>query len=244
MSRVTLKPKKMNKILLTIIVLTMTTLTFAQKNFIDQPFVETTAKVDTLIVPDKIYISINLNEADSKNKKSVEEQEKQLETTLKTLNIDTEKDLHLLDFSSDFKSYFLKGQNVIKSKTYSLIVKNAVTAGKVLTELENVGISNVTVEQTEYSKREELLLELKSKAVEKSKLIAEMLAKPLNQKIGKALFISSDNTISKVLHGQAPEVMIRGVSSSFYDSRETVPIYTEFQKIRMEVQVTVKYVLE
>lgn len=47
---------------------------FAQKNFIDQPFIETSAKLDSLVVPDKIYISINLNEADSKNKKSVEEQ--------------------------------------------------------------------------------------------------------------------------------------------------------------------------
>ncbi len=48
--------------------MTITSLTFAQKSFIDQPFVETNAKVDTLVVPDKIYISINLNEADSKNK--------------------------------------------------------------------------------------------------------------------------------------------------------------------------------
>ena len=95
----------MTKNLLTIILLTITSLTFAQKNFIDQPFVETTAKSDTLVVPDKIYISINLNEADSKNKKSVEDQEKQLETTLKKLNIDTEKDLLLLDFSSNFKNY-------------------------------------------------------------------------------------------------------------------------------------------
>ncbi len=233
----------MNKILLTIILLTVTSLTFAQKNFIDQPFVETTAKVDTLIVPDKIYISINLNEADNKNKKSVEDQEKQLEETLKKINIETEKDLSLLDFSSNFKSYFLKGQNVIKSKMYSLLVRNAVTASKVLAELESVGISNVTIERTEYSKAEELFLELKSKAVEKSKLTAEKLARPLNQKIGKALYISDINTISNALQGQAPGLQIRGLSS-IYGSRAAEPIYTEFQKVKFEVQVNVKYVLE
>ena len=238
-----IKTENMNRNLFTIILMSITSLTFAQKNFIDQPFVETTAKVDTLVVPDKIYISINLNEADSKNKKSVEEQEKQLETTLKKLNIDTEKDLSLLDFSSNFKSYFLKGQNVIKSKMYSLIVKNAVTAGKVLAELESVGISNVTIERTEYSKAEELLLELKSEAVEKSKMTAERLVKPLNQKIGKALFISDVNTISNALQGQVPGIQIRGMSS-IYGSRATEPIYTEFQKVKFEVQVNVKYVLE
>jgi len=238
-----IKTENMNRNLLTIILMTISSLTFAQKNFIDQPFVETSAIVDTLVVPDKIYISINLNEADSKNKKSVEDQEKQLETTLKKLNIDTEKNLSLLDFSSNFKNYFLKGQNVIKSKMYSLLVGNAVTAGKVLAELESVGISNVTIERTEYSKAEELLLELKSKAVQKSKLTAERLAKPLNQKIGKALYISDVNTISHALQGQAPGVQIRGVSS-IYGNRAADPIYTEFQKVKFEVQVNVKYILE
>ena len=161
--------KNMKTYLLTFSLIFLSTFNFAQKNFIDQPFVETTAKSDTLVVPDKIYISINLNEADSKNKKSVEEQERLLESTLKKLNINTERDLSLLDFSSNFKQYFLKGQNVIKAKMYSLIVNNAVTAGKVLAELENVGISNVNIEKTEYSKSEELILDLKAKAVEKSK---------------------------------------------------------------------------
>ena len=59
----------------------------AQKNFLDQPYIEVSALVDTLVVPDRIYVSITLNEADSKNKKSVEEQEKQLETILKKLKI-------------------------------------------------------------------------------------------------------------------------------------------------------------
>ena len=215
----------------------------AQKNFIDQPFVETNAKVDSLVVPDRIYISINLNEADSKNKKSVEEQERLLQSTLKKLNINTEKDLSLLDFSSNFKQYFLKGQNVIKSKMYSLLVNNAVTAGKVLAELESVGISNVNIERTEYSKAEELLLELKSLAVEKSKITAQKLVKPLNQKIGKALYISDINTISNALQGQAPGVVMRGYAS-LYGSKAENPIYTEFQKVKFEVQVNAKYQLE
>ena len=233
----------MKKIFLTFLILVCAKSLSQTKNFIDLPYIETSAKADTLVIPDKIYISINLNEADSKNKKSVEDQEKQLEATLKKLNIDTEKDLSLLDFSSNFKSYFLKGQNVIKSKMYSLLVSNAVTAGKVLAELESVGISNVTIERTEYSKAEELLLGLKSKAVVKSKLTAERLVKPLNQKIGKALYISDINTMSNALQGQAPGVQIRGMSS-ISGNRATDPIYTEFQKVKFEVQVNIKYALE
>ena len=233
----------MKKAILFSLIIFCVNFTFAQKNFIDQPFVETTAKVDSLVIPDRIYISINLNEADSKNKKSVEEQERLLESTLKKLNINTEKDLSLLDFSSNFKQYFLKGQNVIKSKMYSFLVNNAVSAGKVLAELESVGISNVNIERTEYSKAEDLLLELKSLAVEKSKITAQKLAKTLNQKIGKALYISDANTISNALQGQTPGVKIRGMAS-LYGNKAENSIYTEFQKVKFEVQVDVKYQLE
>ena len=165
----------------------------AQKNFLDQPYIEVSASADTLVVPDRIYVSITLNEADSKNKKSVEEQEKQLEAILKKLKINTDKDLSVLGFSSDFKKYFLKGQNVLKTKKYSLLVRDAYTLGNVIISLEEAGISNTEVEKVEYSKYRELLLELRSEAVKRSRITADKLVKPLNQKAGKALYISDMN---------------------------------------------------
>ena len=35
------------------------------KNFIDQPYIETRVKVDTLIAPDRIYLNILISEKDS-----------------------------------------------------------------------------------------------------------------------------------------------------------------------------------
>ena len=213
-----------------------------EKNFIDQPYIETTAKVDTLIIPDNIYISILLNEADSKNRKSTEEMEQLLEQTLRKLNIDISKDLSLLDYASDFKKYFLKGQNILKTKNYSLLVHDALTAGKVLAELENVGISNVNIERTEYSKADALIELLKSKAILKAKKSAEAFATPLGQNVGKAIFVS-DSTFFNVLQGQVAGVQIRG-ASSLYGSRATEPILVDFQKIKFESQVSVKFVLQ
>ena len=40
----------------------------AQKNFLDQPHIEVEAEADTLVVPDRIYVSITLNEAILKTK--------------------------------------------------------------------------------------------------------------------------------------------------------------------------------
>ena len=165
----------------------------AQRDFLDQPHIEVEAEADTLVVPDRIYVSITLNEADSKNKKSVEEQEKQLETILKKLKINTYKDLSVLDYSSNFKKYFLKGQNILKTKKYSLLVRDAYTLANVIISLEEAGISNTEVEKIEYSKYRELLLELRIEAVKRSRITADKLVKPLNQKAGKALYISDMN---------------------------------------------------
>uniref|UniRef100_UPI0040492BDF SIMPL domain-containing protein n=1 Tax=Flavobacterium sp. TaxID=239 RepID=UPI0040492BDF len=213
------------------------------KNFIDQPFLETEVEIDTLIVPDRIYLTIILNESDSRNKKSTEQLENTMNNTLKSLNINTERDLSLLDFSSDFKKYFLSGQSVLKTKMFSLLVTNALEAGKVLAELEKVEISNVFVEKTEYSKADELVLELKSKAILKSKKQAESMTKPLNQKVGRAIFISDLNSISNTLQGKAAGIHIRG-ASSIYGNRGSEPIAIEFNKIKFTTKVNVKFILE
>lgn len=214
-----------------------------EKNFIDQPYLETSSSVDTLVTPDKISISIVLNEGDSKNKKSTEELEQLLAQKLKELNINAEKDLTLLDYSSSFKNYFLKGQNILKIKNYLLVVHDAATAVKVLTHLEDVGISNVNIEKTEYSKSEELLLGLKSRAMFKAKQIAEKLVQPLDQKLGKAIYIYDNNTAAKTLQGNVAGIQIRG-SSSLYGSRGADPILVDFQKIKFESQVTVRFIIQ
>ena len=217
----------------------------AQKNFLDQPYIEVSASVDTLVVPDRIYVSITLNEADSKNKKSVEEQEKQLETILKKLKINTDKDLSVLGYSSDFKKYFLKGQSILKTKKFSLLVRNAYTLGNVLISLEEAGISNTEVEKVEYSKSKELLLELKSEAVKRSRIIAQKLVKPLNQKAGKALHIYANG--SQDMYGEELMVFQRGGvpggASKIYASEEFLR-KLDFQKIKFSTTVYVKYQLD
>ena len=218
----------------------------AQKNFLDQPYIEVSASADTLVVPDRIYVSITLNEADSKNKKSVEEQEKQLETILKKLKINTDKDLSVLGYSSDFKKYFLKGQNILKTKKYSLLVRDAYTLGNVIISLEEAGISNTEVEKVEYSKSKELLLELKSEAVKRSRVTADKLVKPLNQKAGKALYISDTNyggigdyelTTNEIFSLQEMDYKKESASEEFLRK-------LDFQKIKFSTTVYVKYQLD
>ena len=61
------------------------------KNFIDKPYITTTATVDTLVVPDKIYFSILITEKDTRGKISVEALENRMNDKLVALGIDTKK---------------------------------------------------------------------------------------------------------------------------------------------------------
>ena len=99
----------MKTIGLTLILALLTVQSYSQtKNFIDQPYLETTSVVDTLVVPDRIYLSILITEADTKGKVSVEELENRMNNKLIALGIDTKKQLSLADVTSNFKKYFLR----------------------------------------------------------------------------------------------------------------------------------------
>lgn len=215
------------------------------KNFIDQPFLETIAEVDTLVMPDKIHLMIILNEKDNRNRKSIEEIEASMFNVLKSLNIDLKKSLSILDYSSEFKKYFLAGQKVLKTKMFSLILKDAHTVGKVMAGLELEEISNISIFKTEYSKSEQLLLELRTKAIVKAKHNAENLVAPLNQKIGKAIYISDSDTasIASQLQGKVAGIQIRG-ASSIYGYRASEPMMIDFEKMEFSAKVNVKFTIE
>lgn len=232
----------MKKNWIIVLALIITSITFSQtKNYIDQPYLETNAKVDTLVVPDQIYLNIFIAEKDSKGKVGIEEQENNMAQILKSLDIDLEKQLSLGDMSSNFKKYFLKQKDILKSKSFTLIVYDAVTAGEVMLALEKNNISNVSIEKTAYSKIEELRLALKVKAIKKAKLNAESLTEPLGQKVGKAIYISDLGNNNNNYY-RSSNIQIRGMSS--VKEADFKPIDVEFEKIKVESNISVKFILE
>ena len=226
----------MKKFIIPVISVLFVTNVFAQsKTFLDVPYLETSAQVDTLVTPDKIYLSITIQEKDSKGRKSVEEQENKMAQRLRGLGIDLDKQLVIKDLSSDFQKYFLRGKEVLKSKQYSLLVYSGKQAGDVMVALEQLDIANAYLEKTEYSKMDQLELELKSKAVKKAKQKAEALTQPLGQKVGLAIHIV-DN--SQPFYPRYDKVY-----SLANSAEQSQPLDIDFEKIKVETTVEVKFAL-
>nr|WP_299168862.1 SIMPL domain-containing protein [uncultured Allomuricauda sp.] len=229
----------MKKIVFTFILTCVLTSVMGQsKNFLDVPYLETSARVDTLVTPDKIYLSITIQEKDSKGKKSVEEQENKMAQSLRALGIDLDKQLVIKDLSSNFKKYFLRQKDVLKSKQYSLLVYSGKKAGEAMVALEKLDIANTYLEKTEYSKMDELELELKSKAVKKAKKKAEALTAPLGQTVGAAIHIMDTSTPYYPRYNQAPRMQMKAMEM---DMAEAEPLDIDFEKIKVETSVNVKF---
>ena len=170
----------------------------------------------------------------------MEKQERKVAAVLENLGIDLKKQLKLDNLASNYKKYFLKRKNVLKSKSYTLEVYDAMTAGNVLIGLEDEGISNVRLIKTAYSKIESLKLDLKSKAILKAKAQAEALTKPLNQQLGKAIHINDKYFSNPYYYGN-----MRMAGRADYAIEETVetPIDIEFSKIKVESEVSVRFAI-
>ena len=157
--------------------------TFAQsKNFLDTPYLETQAKVDTLVTPDRIYLNIIIQEKDTKGRVSVEEQENQMAQRFKAMGIDLTEQLVIKDMGSNFKKYFLRQKEVLKSKQYSLLVYSGKELGDVMMALEQLDIANTHIEKTAFSRA------LSQQNI--FDVLLQFTAKPLKYGNGKPHFIS------------------------------------------------------
>ena len=181
----------MKKPILILVLAGMLQTGFSQtKNFIDQPYLETSAEVDTLVTPNRIHLGIHLMESDSKGRISLEALERQMGEKLSALGIDLDKQLTVSDLGSEFQKYFLRKEDIVKQKAFELVLYDASTTAQVLYELEKAGISNIQLLKTDYEDMESLKDTLRVRGVQKTKRQGNMMASALGQSLGSALHIT------------------------------------------------------
>ena len=211
------------------------------KSFLDMPYLEVNGSADTLVTPNQIWISITINEADVKNKVSLEDQERKMVAGLKALGINTEKNLVTSGIQSDFRFYVLKQKDVLKSKEYKLMVADAVTATKVFIKLEEIGIANANVEKVGHSEIEKIRNTCRSNAILNARQKALALTIPVGAGLGSLLHVAdysgSDNGFAD---GQI--IRVRGISSMAEKEEELPQI--NFEKIKVSMNIQAKFAIK
>ena len=216
----------MKKLMIAAAALLLSAPLFAQeKNFIDQPYLEVNGRAEMEVAPDEIYVRITINE-----------QEKDMVRRLKDLGIDVEKKLVVQDMSSDL----FKRKDVSTSKTYQLEVNSATQLAHVFQALQAVGISDASIERTDVSNMDELRQQVRAAAAKAAQQNAQVLASALGQKAGKALFVQDYS------YSARPYANIMMAKSAVMDmaTEATAAPTLEFEKIKIEHSVMVRFVLE
>lgn len=210
-----------------------------EKNFIDQPYIEITGTAEQEIVPDMIYLTINLSENDSKGKVPIEDQEAKMKTALTAIGIDVQKDLKVGDFSSVYIKYAFREKTIITSKQYTLLVHDAETAGKAVKVLGDIEISNISVAGVDHSQMQQKRFELRLEAVKAAKAKAEAIAETLGQKAGKALYVAENSDYMPFVQSNV-NYMIREESFDKFKGSEPA---LSFRNLKINSSVIVRFAL-
>ena len=222
--------------LLTFIAFTTTDAT-AQELGQTIPTVSVNGSAQLKVLPDEIYITIKLDESDTKGKVTLEEQRRNMFAALKKAGVDAEKQLAVEDMNSSY--YRRKGSLAVTQ--YELKVATAEAVGKVFEALEKAGIPNVNVTRTAYSKMEELRSEARKAAMIDAQTRARELAEAVGQSIGPCLEINDYTTTTQAVATRG-KMMLANSAALDGATAEAEP-NIEFEQIVINYNISAKFKL-
>lgn len=201
------------------------------------PSVSVNGSAQIKVTPDVIYLTIKLDESDTKGKVTVEEQRKGMFSALKKCGIDIEKQLSVQGMSSSF--YRKRGS--LAATQYELKVSSADEARKVFEQLEKVGVVNVNISRATSSKLEEYRTEARQAAMRNAQMRASQLAEAVGQTIG-ACYEINDYTTNVEVSTRGRLLMKNAVMMDAAVTEESEP-EVDFEQIVINYNISAKFYL-
>ena len=210
-----------------------------QASKFDASYIQVWGQAEKEITPDEFYLSVTINEKDSKGKISVESQQRDMVAVLRKLGVDVEKQLKMANLSSEF---FKKNTSVAMAK-YQLQLGSSGEVAKVWQALDDLGISNISILKVTHSQLDKYKQEVRLEAMRNARESAQEMAGAIGQTIGKCFYIYDSN--SNVLPGMYDNAVLMRSAKAVADAEsvaEEDPL--EFKTIKLEYGVQAKFVLE
>ena len=140
-------------------------------------YIQVNGRAEKEIAPDEFYLSVVIDERDSKGKISVESQQRDMIAALKKQGVNIEKQLKVANLSSEF---FKKNTSVATAK-YQLQLGSAAEVAKVWQALDKLGISNVSILKVSHSRIDSLKEAVRVEAIRNAQQSARTLAEAIGQ---------------------------------------------------------------
>ena len=200
------------------------------------PYVAVNGSSQVKVTPDEIYLRITLDEGDTKGKDVIEAQRKRLFSALRRCGVDIEKQLTLLDMSSE---YFRRGSSLATTQ-YELKLTSAEAVRAVFEALDKDGITNVSVTRTASSKIDDYRRQARQEAIRNAQSRARDLAEAIGQSIGACFEINDYTSEARVTNSR---VMMAKNAVADMTAEEFAEPNVEFEQIVINYNVSAKFVL-
>lgn len=228
----------MKRIFLGMVALVMCLGAMAQEKEAFSSFIQVNGRAEKEFAPNEFYVSITLDEEDSKGRISIEKQEREMVAALKKVGVNTSKQLTYADLSSEY----YKRRTSVKKAVYELKLTSSEALTRSWQALDALGISKVAIKRVSHTDMERLKSEVRREAMLNAQTTARELAEAVGQEIGKCFYVYDSNS------NYQPRYYNRMMRSEVaYDSAEKgvepQPV-TDFQMIKLEYSVQTKFELK
>jgi uncharacterized protein YggE len=238
----------MKKILATLLMLSFVFNSFSQTDKVPFPkTVTVTGSAEMEIIPDEIYVQVDLKEYDKKGqgKISIDKIKQDFLNNVKSLGI-PDSLISIAGYDGYNGNPWLRKKNkkeeLYASIAYQLKLKNSQQVDDLVDRLDDNATQNFFIQKTSSSKMEELRKKLKIEAVKAAKEKAGYLAEAIDEKIGVAVTINEPTEYYTPYIQNFRMANKAIVAENVVADAGTAPV--DFKKIRLKYDVTVVFALQ
>ena len=216
---------------------------------IRQKTINVAGSAEMEVVPDEIYVQIELREYDKKGGGKIDID--RIKDDFLKAAIGTglsETDISVQGFQGSDGSYWWYKKNKKKnpdlkaSITYQVKVATTKKMNELVQKLDDEATQNFFISRVSHSKIQEFKKQLKIQAVKAAKDKANYLAEAINEKAGEALTINEPNEITAYPHPVYANSRMKMESLQDASGGEQAPDI-DFKKIKLQFEVNVVFAL-
>lgn len=204
-------------------------------------YIQVNGRAEKEITPDEFYLSVIINERDSKGKISVESQQRDMIAALKKLGIATDRQLTV----SNVSSTFFKKNTALASAKYQLKLTSAAQLSAAWQALSDLGISDVSLVKVGRSDLESLKQEVRKAAIVDARTCAEELAGAIGQQVGKCFnIVDYNNDVMPAFYNNSMVFRAKGVMADAAAEESAAEEPLDFKTVKLTYSVQAKFVLK
>lgn len=200
----------------------------------EKPYIEVTGIAEQEVVPDEIYIDIEIRE--QKGGADFARQEERLKAIVRELGIAL-SDLRLSDAITDYMKVRFKSGTIKLGKSYSLKVRDAATVGKLFYRLDKDDVAEARIERLDYSGMDSLKRATRIMAIKAAKEKADYLLQAVGQKLGTAMVINEQEQLPYMARNLA-------ANNSYQEYEYKGKQEVAFEKLKVRSAIYIKFAIQ